>query len=259
MWRSSCERRLPDFHRVLTLETPLQLHFEYIDTWGYSARYYSVSYPLLLLFCKGFFGVIILSPEVRHRLNRFHCVAYPPDWPLWRERNLAVAATFATFACTFNGTMVVVVHQTIVFCSRSGFDRRSISEVYREQILHLIVELRIGFLLYPIVGDGCDLGVDSLRSGTTLVDVPIVWVKVPQGRHLLRRQLQPIVPTPCRPLLVLSHLINHETQRGDDHGGRGRGVQAVADAIPRTGVSVDVAPSGSDGSWLRVSLGGRQR
>jgi hypothetical protein len=155
--------------------------------------------------------------------------------------------------------MFIVVHQTIAFSNRSGFDQRSISDVYREQILHLIVELHIGFLRYPIVGDGCDLEVDNLWSGTTLMDVPIVWVKVPQGRHLLRRQLQAIVPTTCRPLLVLSHLVDHETQRGDDHGGRGRGVQAVSDAISRTGVGVDVAPSGGDGSWLRVSLSGRQR
>ena len=78
------------------------------------------------------------------------------------------------------------------------------------------------------------------------MDVPIVRVQMSKGSHLIGRHLQSVVPVPIRTLLVLPHLVEHKTQRSDDHGSRGRSVQTVADPISRTSISVDVAPSGSD-------------
>lgn len=110
--------------------------------------------------------------------------------------------------------------------------------------LHLLMNYSLDSFL--AVDAGSSSQANSLHSRATLVDVPIVRMKMAQDSHLLGRRLQSVVASPCRALLVLSHLVNHKTQRSNDHGSGSRGVQAVADAIPRARVGVDITPSGSD-------------
>lgn len=81
------------------------------------------------------------------------------------------------------------------------------------------------------------------------MDVAELGMQMSKASDFVFRAVQTVVaPTGCT-MLVLPLLIHDKSDGSNDDGDCSRGVERVADSIPRLGVGLDITPCCYNGTW----------